>query len=789
MTGKDSRFERALSDYTRISIALVPLGLLLQLFEVVRVRSMHPLPPGSASPIAQGFAATLIFAAGCVAVFAIPAIALLRWRPRAGRIVYRLVISVIAIASALLSAYFATALIPLGDDLFGYSISESIEAAKSSGGFGLLPIGLLVGAGVVAWLLTAWTLRLRTSVRFDRITVGGAFLIAAGVPILLPDAETFASDEHYFLALSKPLFFVESTVSYFTDRSSTDFKFAGYPLLHVSTREDVLGPFLNRAPSPPNIVVLIVEGLGSDFVGNGAQYGGFTPYLDSLTTRSLYWENFLSDQGRTFGVFPSLLASLPPARGGFMSLGANTPMHESLVSLLGKDGYETNFFTGTHAHFDMIDTFLDRQGIGRIVDQAAFPPSYKEGFTNSGGFTWGYPDDALFRRSLEVIGPATQNPRLDIYLTISSHEPFQAPGIEQLRTRFDQRLSGMRIDDRKREVYKSYRDVFSTFIYVDDAIRGFFDAYSRRADFARTIFVITGDHRIIPVPEESRISRYHVPLVIYSPLLKQARIFPAVSSHLDVTPSLVELLRNQYGLTLPDTVAWIGTGLDTSTKFRSAKSIPLMRTKSEVRDFMSGDGMLARGSAYEVDPGLVLRREKDKSRREVLKARADSILAMYAYTVRQRKILPPSAKAIAEAAQLAADEAAFQKLNLGKLTTEQLFAEAQRAGFARQFERSRVIARHVLAYDPRYHDMRALLGRTYGWERRFDDARPILESLARRAPFYREGRLAIIDLEIWSGHGAAALARTDSALRDFPGDTAFIHARPRALELLGATQK
>jgi len=55
-------------------------------------------------------------------------------------------------------------------------------------------------------------------------------------------------------------------------------------------------------------------------LGEGAEYGGFTPYLDSLTTKSLYWENFLSNTGRTFGVLPSLLGSLPFGKSGFMEL-------------------------------------------------------------------------------------------------------------------------------------------------------------------------------------------------------------------------------------------------------------------------------------------------------------------------------------------------------------------------------------------------------------------------------------------------------------------------------------
>ena len=45
--------------------------------------------------------------------------------------------------------------------------------------------------------------------------------------------------------------------------------------------------------------LISIEGLGTEFI-NGNQYSGFTPYIDSLISNSLYWENFVSNSGRTF---------------------------------------------------------------------------------------------------------------------------------------------------------------------------------------------------------------------------------------------------------------------------------------------------------------------------------------------------------------------------------------------------------------------------------------------------------------------------------------------------------
>ena len=83
-------------------------------------------------------------------------------------------------------------------------------------------------------------------------------------------------------------------------------------------------------------------------------------------------------------------------------------------------------------------------------------------------------------------------------------------------------------------------------LYTDNSIQSFMQAYSKRPDYANTIFIITGDHRLIPVPQKDNLSRFHVPLYIYSPMLKKTAKFKSISSHTDVAPSLVSFLTNNY---------------------------------------------------------------------------------------------------------------------------------------------------------------------------------------------------------------------------------------------------
>src|SRR5574344_244873 len=96
---------------------------------------------------------------------------------------------------------------------------------------------------------------------------------------------------------------------------------------------------------------------------------------------------------------------------------------------------------------------------------------------------------------------------------------------------------------------------------LDDAMKKFFEKYSKRPDFENTIFIITGDHSMPEITLQEKIDRYHVPLMIYSPLLKESKRFRSIVSHFDVAPSILAFYRENYQLKTPSTVAWVGDGL------------------------------------------------------------------------------------------------------------------------------------------------------------------------------------------------------------------------------------
>jgi arylsulfatase A-like enzyme len=349
------------------------------------------------------------------------------------------------------------------------------------------------------------------------------------------------------------------------------------------------------------VVVIVVEGLGRSFSGPQASLGSFTPFLDELAARSLYFDNFLSNQGRTFGVLPSLFNSAPFAKEGFTSLGLQMPPGPGLFNLLQQQGYHTAFYNGTDTTFDNERAFMQLQGVQHLVDMKSFGPGYQRNPFSD----WGYPDKELVSRVL-ADSKQLQTPFLLAMQTISMHTSYKFPGQEAYLARFEQRLRELHLPDAKLAAYRANADIYSTILYTDDQLRRYFEAVTKLPWYANTIFVITGDHRLPEIPMGEHIDRYHVPLIIFSPLIKQARHIRAVSSQLDVTPSLVALLSHVYGLQRPAQTPWLGTGLDMGDSFRNVHQFPLQQTKTSTSDYLAGRWWLHNGQLFELLDGMHL---------------------------------------------------------------------------------------------------------------------------------------------------------------------------------------
>lgn len=564
--------------------------------------------------------------------------------------------SLLIIAQGMLDQYYQVARVPLGADLFGYSLAE-IRTALGDGA--PLDAGSLLAMSLpllVLWAGLWWWVRrdARGSVLWTSLLLVTGLLawlvpLPAGAAALKEESARglasnklawFGADVWRWRGGDAPAAGVADTGAAPADPGEPALD-PHYPFLHDERTPDALGPWFSATADgrPPNVVVIVVEGLGRSFSGPQAPLGSFTPFLDELATRSLYFDNFLANQGRTFGVLPSLLGSAPFADQGFTALGARMPPHPGLFSVLGQQGYHTAFYNGTDTGFDNEGGYMRLQQVQTLVDMNSFGPGYQRNPLS----TWGYPDRELVSRVL-ADSSRLQPPFLLAIQTISMHTSYRFPGQDAYLAQFARRLGELRIPEAQLPSYQAQADVYSSILYTDDQLRRYFEAVARTPWYANTVFVITGDHRLPEIPMGEHVDRYHVPLIIFSPLLKRAARIRAVSSQLDVTPSLLALLSNTYGLKRPARTPWLGTGLDMADAFRNIHALPLKQTKTSAPEYLAERWWLHDGKLYQLQEGMHLAEVDDAALLAWANARLQRYTQANAIFMQQQALDPDAAR-------------------------------------------------------------------------------------------------------------------------------------------------
>jgi lipoteichoic acid synthase len=503
----------------------------------------------------------------------------------------------------------------LDKEIFIRPFSEVIATVKSYGNIYLSAFIFIILIYIISFLSILLVNKIKS--RFKWFFVSVAILLTISVVFINSVFRLYDENSQFdkFIA-NKAIYFIYDGINYTVNNSPMDYSdltflsdFRSeypqwerydslYPFYRKDNIPDVLSGFFNLGPKKPNIVYIVVESLGRGVCGKNAFTGNFTPFLDSLINYSLYWENCLTTTERSFGILPSLLGSLPNGNRGFQF--GDMPEHNSIVQLLNDNEYKTNMFYSGYHEFDCINDFMYKQGIGY------FAPYYdefkKENAPENKGSEWGYHDNIMFTKSLEDLESIKDENFFNIYVTVSTHSKLEVPEKEkyiQIAHSINKKLS-----QAQKKMNSPQIEFLAAFVYVDDALRQLFNGYKKRQDFKNTIFVITGDHFLASYGMTNPLTFYHVPLIIYSPLLKRSQHFKSVVTTIDVTPSIWSMLCKNYELSKPQFVHWISDGLDTTHNFHCDRKVLLMRANRDISEFIYNDNLYSYGSVFKITDGF-----------------------------------------------------------------------------------------------------------------------------------------------------------------------------------------
>lgn len=477
----------------------------------------------------------------------------------------------------------------------------------------------------------------------------------------------FKNEIDYEIVQNKPYFFMLSYFEFVENQSNIenlnytkelevfykinnikDKEYYKYPFYSERKVRNPLGNFFVKQEQAPNIVFIISESLGRLFSGKNSRLGSFTPFLDSLAENSLYWENIIANAERTFGAIPNFMGGVPEGEEGFLNLTSNMPRHMSLPMLLKENNeYQTNFYCGAWKKFDNMEDYLAFQKFDNINGKSVFSENLEKkeiekenGDTKS--FNWGAEDATVFQESLSLLDSSKNNkPYFNLYLTTSFHKPFAYSN--ELNYKELARQNILKLHKDKQAEYLNQIETFAALLYADDCLRNFFADYQLREEFENTIFVISGDHAVKFMSENSRFEKYHVPLLIYSPLLIRTENFKSMACQKDVPSSLQGLLLNNFNLNLPKNSISISDNLDTMKEFSTKGSnFPLMYADKRLNNYVFGNWFYADGMIFKIESNMTITRfENDIILKEMVK-RIENYKLLSAYTCKNNLLVPES---------------------------------------------------------------------------------------------------------------------------------------------------
>lgn len=412
-----------------------------------------------------------------------------------------------------------------------------------------------------------------------------------------------------------------------------------FPLAHTLETTSVLEQYLKKTTNykPPHIKIIIVESMSADLFGQrGNNTGNLMPFMDSISKKSLYFPNGFSTYQRTHNVLPAVLASVPNTINGNVFQQLPFPRHYALFNLF-QNSYFTQFYCGVPLEYlNMIGLMSHYQTDYHVSKWNKKHKTHKAQVGNA----WGYPDEDLFQQAQtddSLRFSQLDKSSMSVFLTISSHDPFIYPNKVGWDARVKQKAAAIK-DPKLRALVSKQSASFGSFCYVDSTLKSFFDQEVKKPSYKNTVYIITGDHGTELYPRNA-LSKYNIPIVIYSPLLKKPRTSQAIVSHNDIAPTIVNYLKTAYKLPTPDTLPFVGRELVISNKFKPNRTLVFTTNKLKTSDMLYQQYAWISGKNYALDSSLSLRETTKKAPAAWIKKQLHLYQLFSQYTIVQNNLI------------------------------------------------------------------------------------------------------------------------------------------------------
>jgi phosphoglycerol transferase MdoB-like AlkP superfamily enzyme len=271
-----------------------------------------------------------------------------------------------------------------------------------------------------------------------------------------------------------------------------------------------------------NVIVLLQESLGAEFVGRYGDKRNLTPNIDRIAQESIVFTNVYATGTRTVRGMEAVAASFPPVPAESIVKRSRNEKMFNWSTVMSASGYSPTFIYGGYGNFDNMNYYFGNNGY-RVVDRTDMD---EPTFSN----IWGVSDEDAYRNAFRVYDEqhAHSEKIFSIIMSTSNHKPYTFPsGIPGVPSKGGGRDAGVK--------------------YSDYAIGRFFDALKTKPYYDDTVVIIIGDHGArVYGKEDIPVSSYELPLLVYAPKHFKPKQIDTLTSQIDLAPTILGLLNISY---------------------------------------------------------------------------------------------------------------------------------------------------------------------------------------------------------------------------------------------------
>lgn len=287
----------------------------------------------------------------------------------------------------------------------------------------------------------------------------------------------------------------------------------------------------------PNVIFICIESFSADFMKRFGNEYNITPFLDSLSQNSIFFNNIFATGTRTVTGMEAITLCIPPSPGRSIVKRANNTGLFTIGYIFKQKNYKNVFFYGGDGYFDNMNQYFGGNGFD-IVDRGRgflLGDDFNSKRTNINDDevqfenAWGVCDEDIYSKVIKEADKDYENnqPFFNFVMTTSNHKPYSYP-------------------EGKIDI-PSKQSREGAVKYTDYAIYDFIEKAKKKPWFSNTVFVIMSDHCASSAgKQELDVSKYHIAAFIYNLPNTENKEISTFCSQIDFFPTLFGYLNWSY---------------------------------------------------------------------------------------------------------------------------------------------------------------------------------------------------------------------------------------------------